>query len=335
MNGRILAGVGNGAASGALWGLVFLMPQVLGDFGATQLSAARYLVYGIASLLILSAKRKRGLPALGRRDWATLFRLSLFGNILYYLFLATAIQLVGGPPSTLINSLLPVVVVIVGSREKGALPLKRLAGPILLCVAGVAIIGMEAVLRERTGRSLPVRVLGLGCAFASLASWTAYSVGNSRALAARPDVSAHDWSLFIGLATGSLSLLLVPAAFFMGGSAAHGGAAHGSADWSRFWMTVSAVAVLASIAGNSFWNRASRLLPLTLSGQMIVFETIFALLYGFIWERRLPTAAECAAIALLLTGVLWGAAVHDATGRAGENSKEAVDRGESELSPPV
>ncbi|RBF04126.1 EamA/RhaT family transporter, partial [Xanthomonas oryzae pv. oryzae] len=61
---------------------------------------------------------------------------------------------------------------------------------------------------------------------------------------------------------------------------------------------------------NALWNRASRVLPLTLVGQMIVFETVFALLYGFAWEMRLPTPLELAAIACLLVGVLWCAALH-------------------------
>ncbi|MDT9096858.1 EamA/RhaT family transporter, partial [Escherichia coli] len=67
-------------------------------------------------------------------------------------------------------------------------------------------------------------------------------------------------------------------------------------DWSRTateWLTFGgvclAVALLASILGNALWNRMSRLLPLTLVGQMILFETLFALLCGFLWEQRWPT----------------------------------------------
>jgi drug/metabolite transporter (DMT)-like permease len=41
----------------------------------------------------------------------------------------------------------------------------------------------------------------------------------------------------------------------------------------------------------------SRMLPLTLVGQMILFETLFALLYGFLWEWRLPVVTEWIAMA--------------------------------------
>ena len=62
--------------------------------------------------------------------------------------------------------------------------------------------------------------------------------------------------------------------------------------------------------GNALWNRASRLLPLTMVGQMIVFETLFALLYGFLWEGRWPTGLEAIAMVLLVSGVLSCASAH-------------------------
>jgi drug/metabolite transporter (DMT)-like permease len=52
-------------------------------------------------------------------------------------------------------------------------------------------------------------------------------------------------------------------------------------------------------------------LPLTLSGQLIVFETLFALLYGFVYDARLPRPLEAAAIVLLIAGVMWSVRRHD------------------------
>ena len=53
-------------------------------------------------------------------------------------------------------------------------------------------------------------------------------------------------------------------------------------------------------------ERASRLLPPALTGQLIVFETLAALLYAFLWQARLPFAQELVGIALLVGGVLIG-----------------------------
>ncbi|HQV16220.1 MAG TPA: EamA family transporter, partial [Denitromonas sp.] len=61
---------------------------------------------------------------------------------------------------------------------------------------------------------------------------------------------------------------------------------------------------LASWLGTLLWNRASHLLPAALAGQLIVFETMAALVYGFIWYGRWPSLAEMGGIALLLAGVV-------------------------------
>lgn len=87
-------------------------------------------------------------------------------------------------------------------------------------------------------------------------------------------------------------------------------AARTSQEWTGLITVSLGIAVLASIAGNALWNRMSRLLPLTLVGQMILFETLFALIYALIWEHRLPTMFEIAAFVLLVTAVLTCLAAH-------------------------
>ncbi len=49
---------------------------------------------------------------------------------------------------------------------------------------------------------------------------------------------------------------------------------------------------------------------LTLVGQMILFETLSALIYGFIWEQRLPTTLEATAFALVAASVISCALAH-------------------------
>lgn len=111
-------------------------------------------------------------------------------------------------------------------------------------------------------------------------------------------MSAHDWNLLTGVVTGLQSLVLIPAAILFGS------VVHDAIAWAQFAGVSVAIAVLASIIGNALWNRMSRLLPLTLVGQMILFETMFALTYGFIWEQRLPTQLEMAAFVLVVMSVV-------------------------------
>ena len=66
-----------------------------------------------------------------------------------------------------------------------------------------------------------------------------------------------------------------------------------------------AIGLFASWLGTLCWNEASQRLPTSLSGQLIVFETLSALAYAFAWKQRLPPPATVAGIALLVAGVMW------------------------------
>jgi drug/metabolite transporter (DMT)-like permease len=50
-------------------------------------------------------------------------------------------------------------------------------------------------------------------------------------------------------------------------------------------------------------------LPTSLTGQLIVFETLTALAYGFMHRGAMPDAWAWAGIALLMAGVLAGTRV--------------------------
>ncbi|MNT63499.1 hypothetical protein D3C72_2013210 [compost metagenome] len=45
-------------------------------------------------------------------------------------------------------------------------------------------------------------------------------------------------------------------------------------------------------------------------GQMIVSETLFAFLYGFLWEGRGPTLIETLAMILMIVSVVWCVRAH-------------------------
>ncbi len=305
MRERLIAGVANGVAAGALWGLVFLAPQLLRDFSPWQLSASRYLGYGLVAALVLAPRWRAVCARLGAAEWWALLRLSLLGNLIYYVLLGAAVQWAGVAATTLVIGLLPVVVTVVGARSAGAVAMSRLALPSALGVLGVVLVAVQALQGGASaGGSMASRAAGLLCAVGALLSWSAYSIVNARWLSHRPDLSGGDWSLLTGVVTGALALLLALPAFVFDHTP------HASADWTRFWGVALMLAVFSSIIGNACWNRASRLLPLTLVGQMIVFETLFALLYGFVWEQRLPTMLEAIAICCLVGGVIWCASAH-------------------------
>ena len=300
----IWLGAGASILAGAFWGLVFLAPELARGFPPLQLSAGRYLAYGLVAALLVAPSWRKLVQALSWKEWRALIWLSLTGNIIYYVFLANAVQSGGVAMTSLVIGLLPIAVTLAGSRDRHAVPLRRLLPSLLLSAAGLLCISWQSL--SAGGGQSQGSAFGLFCAIGALVSWTIYAVGNSRWLARLDHVSAHEWSLLTGVVTGGQALLLaVPAFHFVPGS-------HSSADWLWFTGVVTAVAIFCSVVGNGLWNKASRLLPLTLIGQMIVFETLFALLYGFLWEARWPTGLEFAAMVLLVVGVLASASAHRA-----------------------
>ena len=297
-------GVACGVGAGAVWGSVFVAPKLAADFTPLQLSAGRYLAYGLIALPLLWPRRRR-LAALGAAEWRALGYLSLLGNIFYYLLLARAVQSGGVAMTSLVIGFLPVAVTLIGSRDRGAVRLGALLPSLGFGAAGIVLIGWDALAAGGGSQATP---LGFLCAVGALASWTAYAILNTRWLARLEKVSAHDWSLLTGVVTGAEALALAAAALVFGAGD------HAAADWLRFAAVVGFLAVFASIVGNALWNRASRLLPLTLSGQMILFETLFALLYGFVWEGRGPTPTEIAAMLCVAASVLTCVRAHRRVG---------------------
>jgi drug/metabolite transporter (DMT)-like permease len=105
--------------AGLMWGLVFVAPLLLPDYPAALQSFARYLAFGLIALPLAWWDRVQ-LARLTRADWIEALKLSAVGNLLYYLFLAAAIQRAGGPLPTMIIGTLPVVIAIVSGT--GACP---------------------------------------------------------------------------------------------------------------------------------------------------------------------------------------------------------------------
>jgi drug/metabolite transporter (DMT)-like permease len=303
---QIWLGIASSILAGAFWGLVFLTPALTRGFDPIQLSAGRYLAYGLVAVLLLAPSWRRVLGSLGRRDWFTLCWLSLAGNTLYYVCLANGVQSGGVAMTSLVIGLLPITVTLAGSRDRDAVPLRRLLPSLLLSAAGLGCISWQSL--AASPAAVPAGghgpLFGLLCAAAALVSWTLYAVGNRRALVRLHAVSAHEWSLLVGVVTGAQALVLAVPAFVLAPGA------HTAPAWLGFAGVMAAVALLCSVVGNALWNRASRLLPMALTGQMIVFETLFALLYGFLYERRWPTVLESLAMALLVAGVLSCASAH-------------------------
>ncbi|HBO0985743.1 TPA: DMT family transporter [Pseudomonas aeruginosa] len=302
-------GVFYGSLAGAAWGLVFLSPALLADFSPLLLSCGRFLMYGVIALLIGLPLARGLLRKLSLADLLALTRLSLTGNIVYFVLLVAAVQRVGIAATSLVIGVLPLTITLLGRNEADAPALRRLLWPLLAVLVGIVCINLEALLGG-SGQSQPLdeRVQGMVYAVLALACWSWFATDNARCLKRQTHFNSNEWSLLTGMITGLLAGCIWLAAELLGLTAVQ--IELPAERWQSFWLVNLVLAVVASWLGYTFWNASTRRLPLTLSGQMVVFETLFALVYGFVYLQRLPTLLEGFAILLLLGGVCAAVARH-------------------------
>ncbi|MYM88836.1 EamA family transporter [Rugamonas sp. FT82W] len=301
-----------GLLAGAMWGMVFIVPELLSAFTPLEMACGRYIAYGLIAGGLMAPRLPALLRRLDRGDVIAMIKHALAGNIVYYMLLALGVKFAGVAATSLIIGVLPISVTLMGSKDHGSVPLKQLTLPLLLVAAGIACINVDVFSRDAgNGAPLADKILGVLCAAGALLCWTWYSVDNARYLKRNPHFSSGEWSALYGVSSGliSLAIALVALVPFHAGVTGAGAVASGR-DWTLFWIVNALMALGASVIGNHLWNVASRKVPLTLSGQLILFETLFALLYGFIYKQQLPRGLEIAAMLLLAAGVLWSMRVH-------------------------
>ncbi|MCK6433516.1 MAG: DMT family transporter [Aquabacterium sp.] len=301
-------------AAGLMWGLVFVGPLLLPDYPAAFLSFGRYVAFGLIALPLAWMDRRR-LAELERSDWLEAARLGLVGNVLYYLFLASAIQRAGGPLPTMIIGTLPVVIAVCSNkrdaRRDGRLPWSRLVPSLLLIAVGIGCVNHVELqaMREQPHADAARYAVGALLAVGAVACWTWYPIRNADWLRDHPGRSPRAWATAQGLATLPIALLGYLASLaWVAVAPAHAGGDFELPLGPRPWAYVglmAAIGLLASWLGTLCWNEASQRLPTTLVGQLIVFETLSALAYAYALRGQWPEVLTLAGIALLIVGVAW------------------------------
>jgi drug/metabolite transporter (DMT)-like permease len=294
----MLAGVAAGLGAGALWGLVFVSPRMVGGYSAVDLTAGRFLAYGaVAAVLMLLALRTRPLPTPSQALAA--LGMSLLGFTGYYLLLVLAIRDAGTEVPTLVIGTIPIWVMLLG--KPGHLRWAALLPGLALTAAGLALMMGAPRAPAASGEHF---WRGMAFALASLACWTAFALLNSAWLKRHSQVQATEWANWLGVATGLGALLLWAVA---GSSTQH---LVSQPDRGLFLALALATGFGSAWLATILWNIASRRLSASLCGQLIVSETLFALLYSFAWDGQWPSPAQLAACVLFTLGILASIKAH-------------------------
>jgi drug/metabolite transporter (DMT)-like permease len=295
----ILAALG----AGMIWGFVFIAPVIAKDHTPWTLALARYTIFGVVSLLFyllfVHTAQRRAL-ARDKDFWRQAFWLALVGNLIYYVLLSLGIQAIGVPLVTLVIGTLPIVVSVCANWTDPTVRWRVLVVPCVLIAAGFVL----AHIGETSARALPAAQAWMGFlgAVGALIAWTIYPIYNAKFIRQRRDVSMMAWACGQGIALLPLvASLLVLTHFF--GPVKH---RIDAGKLGHLLLAASVAGILSSWLGTWLWNIASEKLPAALAGQLIVFETVFSLLYGFALDRRWPQPIVWVGIVCLLLGVLSG-----------------------------
>ncbi|KWZ88091.1 putative membrane protein [Citrobacter freundii] len=304
---KMISGVLYALLAGLMWGLIFVGPLIVPGYPAVLQSMGRYLALGLIALPIAWLGRVR-LRQLGRKDWLTALTLTMMGNLIYYVCLASAIQRTGAPVSTMIIGTLPVVIPVFAnllySQRDGKLSWWRLSPALVLIGIGLLCVNISELNQGLPDFSGWRYGSGIALALISVVCWAWYALRNARWLRENPDKHPMMWATAQALVTLPVSLFgYIAACLWLNGQTPDFALPFGPRP-AVFIGLMIAIAVLCSWVGALCWNVASQKLPTVILGPLIVFETLAGLLYTFILRQEFPPLLTVSGITLLMVGVV-------------------------------
>lgn len=281
--------------------MVFVVPRMTPGLSAVDLTAGRFISFGAVALLaILFTLRSSKLPTW--RQALTAMGMSVLGYTGYYWLLAMSITDAGSELPTLIIGIIPIWMMIWGKPL--ALRWRALLPGMLMTLVGLALMtvaSLQSIVNIEGGGTF---WRGVGFATLAMVSWTVFGLANAAWLNQHPEVSASTWANWLGVATGLGALVL----WLVLGSPSKDLLALDN----KAWLTFICIATGISSAWIStiLWNIASQRLSASLCGQLIVAETIFGLVYSFLWDQTWPSGLQLAACVLFIAGILASIRAH-------------------------
>ena len=301
------AGIAAGLGTGAFWGTTFVAPLVAPGFSSVDYTAGRFVACGLFSLAWMlwqtlnmpSGQRAGQWPDLAQA--AAALWLSVLGYTGYYLLLVYGIADAGAALPALIIGTLPVWMMLLG--KPAHLRWAALLPGLVLTAAGMVLM-VDATAEEVNASGAGHFWRGVLLAVGAMLSWLAFGMLNARWIRRHPDVKSTAWANWLGLAAG------------LGGLGLWLGWGTGWVDltgrpgFGRFVLVCAFTGIGSAWIASVMWNIASRRLSTSLAGQLVVSETVFALIYAFAWSGDWPAATQLLACVLFVAGILASIRAH-------------------------
>lgn len=307
-----------------IWGTAYLLPATVPEYGAAALMMMRAIIVGATALVIMAFTWSK-YRVLTKADWKYAFWLSMVGVVIQPVFLYTSVEYAGVCVGALSWGGVPVVVALVSNylnkkRGKTFVPWKILIFPLALIVAGFVLANyteLEELVINGTG-SVGRFAFGVFCGLFQIALWTWYGIKNADWVQAHPDVPSDVWTSAQLLPALPAGLICYPVIAFLNPDM---GTLLGPRP-AAFMLVSLYSGVVTTYVAVVFLNICAARLPTALLGELLVFETIFGIILGLIWDKRWPGLTLTAGIVLLIAGVLISLEIF-ARASAKEKSDEA------------
>jgi drug/metabolite transporter (DMT)-like permease len=301
------AGIAAGLGAGAFWGTTFVAPLVAPGFSSVDYTVGRFIACGLFALAWMLWQTLRTAPTQRASLWpdrsqalAALW-LSVLGYTGYYLLLVYGIADAGAALPALIIGTLPVWMMLLGKPSH--LRWAALLPGLVLTAAGMVLM-MDATAEKVNATGTGHFWRGVLLALGAMLSWLAFGMLNARWIRRHPEVKSTAWANWLGLAAGFGGLVL-----WLGWGT--GWAELTGQTGFGLFVTVCAVTGIGSAwIASVMWNAASRRLSSSLAGQLLVSETVFALIYAFAWIGDWPGTTQLLACVLFVAGILASIKAH-------------------------
>lgn len=285
-----------------IWGLIFIIPHFMSSFSSIEIVLGRYWFYGGISLLFLLKARLQGFCCYPLSVWIKALYLSFLSG--YYLWVVLAIRYTSPEVCALVLGTSPIAIAFYGNWKQKEGNFKLLIVPSFLILIGLIMINAPHIIMTNSPLEYTI---GLICSFLSLASWSVYVVLNSRFLKNNPLIRSNDWATIQGVTTLFWAIICgLACSVFLWDTLDMEKYLSWNQDTKSFLIGCATLGLLCSWVGATLWNKASVYLPVSLAGQLMIFETIFGVLFVYLLNQQIPALIECVGVMLLLGAVIYG-----------------------------
>jgi drug/metabolite transporter (DMT)-like permease len=289
-----------------IWGPTFVIPAFLSSFSSLEITLGQYFFYGVISLLFFGGVCYHKLIQYPLKIWMKALWFALISNIVYYTSIILAVQYSSASVTALIVGIAPISISFYGNLRQNECDFSKLLFPALLIATGLCIVNVEAIFNSKITTVSHEYLVGLVCAFVALISWTWYVVMNTQFLKTSPTMTNFEWSTMLGVATFIWVILI---ALLLGVFVMESADVQKyfvlTNEWQLFLLVTATLGCLCSWLGTYLWNSGSTRLPVSLGGQMTIFETVFGLMFVYLIEKRLPSPFECLGIGCMFVAIAY------------------------------